>query len=158
MPGGDDRFKRYHEASADFFEVARSRAEEFLGEFARMGGSTQRQAHGAIDEVVEGSRRSTGLIVDAIRDEIAAQLSSLGFATKRDLEDLERRLVARFSAPVEAAPVPAGPGAKQGSGGKTGSTKAAATRKSGAKKAGSAKKAGPAAKEPGPVAKETGEA
>ena len=60
-----------------------------------MGDSTQKQAQDAIDEMMEGSRRGTEQIVNAIRDEIAAQLSLLGIATQaRISSDLERRLIA----------------------------------------------------------------
>jgi polyhydroxyalkanoate synthesis regulator phasin len=172
MADGEERFRRYHETGADFIEEARSRAQEFLNEFARMGGSSQRQAQGAFDDMVEGSRRNTGLIVNSIRDEIATQLSLLGFATKQDLEDLERRLVARFSA-MTASPPEAGGRAEKKAGptGKAGA-KGAGVKKGAAKKAGPATKASPGKKAPpakktqqagpaqeaGPAEKATGEA
>ena len=71
----DDRFKKYQEAGADFLEMARTRAEEFLSELAKLGDSTQKQAQDAFEEMVEGSRRGTEQIVNTIRAEIASQLS-----------------------------------------------------------------------------------
>jgi polyhydroxyalkanoate synthesis regulator phasin len=134
MPGGDERFRRYQDVGADFLEEARRRAEEFLNDFSKVGDSTHRQAHGAVDDMVGGSRRNTGLIVNAVRDEMAAQLSLLGIATKRDLEDLERRLVARFSTPPATPPTArkAGPAKKQGTARKAAPAKTAGARKRGA--------------------------
>jgi polyhydroxyalkanoate synthesis regulator phasin len=97
----DDRFKRYQEAGADFLETARTRAEEFLRELAKLGDSSQKQAQVTVDDLVEGGRKGTEQILATIRGEITAQLSQLGLATKKDLEDLERRLT------VAQAPVPA---------------------------------------------------
>jgi polyhydroxyalkanoate synthesis regulator phasin len=108
----DDRFKRYQEAGADFLETARTRAEEFLQELAKMGDSTQKQAQGAVDDLVDGGRKGTEQILATIRREITAQLSQLGLATKQELADLERRLtgaVAPGDAGPEGAAQPAGP-------------------------------------------------
>jgi polyhydroxyalkanoate synthesis regulator phasin len=127
----DDRFKRYQEAGADFLEVARSRAEEFLEELAKAGDTTQKQAQGALDELLEGSRKGTEQILTSIRKEITSQLSLLGIATKEDLAALERRLTGQ----VEPA-----------SGGGSPATKAAPAKKAPAKKA-AAKKV-PAKKTP----------
>lgn len=89
---GDDPFRRYQEVGAEFVEAARARADEFLRQLAQMGGSTQRQAQDAVDDLVEGGRKGTGQILTSIRREITAQLSQLGLATKDDLADLEGRL------------------------------------------------------------------
>jgi polyhydroxyalkanoate synthesis regulator phasin len=105
----DDRFKRYQEAGAEFLETARTRAEEFLRELAKMGDSTQKQAQGAVDDLVEGGRKGTEQILGSIRREITAQLSQLGLATKQDLEDLERRLTGATTSAAAPATVP-GPG------------------------------------------------
>lgn len=161
----DDPFRRYQGAGADFLELARVRVEEFLTELARMGASTQREAQSAVDEAVEGSRRGTEFIINSIREEIASQLSLLGVATKRDLDDLERRLIARFSTPASSTPVAAAvppvkkalPAKKARSTEKQGPAKKPAPVKKAAGKKGAAKKAGPAMKA-GPAEKATGEA
>src|SRR5438132_1320339 len=58
----DDRFKRYQEAGADFLETARTRAEEFLRELAKLGDSSQKQAQVTVDDLVEGGRKGTELV------------------------------------------------------------------------------------------------
>ena len=88
----DDRFKKYQEAGADFLETARVRAEEFLRELSKVGDSTQRQGRGALDDLVDESRKGTEQVIASIRSEIRSQLSLLGLATKEDLAALERRL------------------------------------------------------------------
>jgi polyhydroxyalkanoate synthesis regulator phasin len=128
----DDRFKKYQEAGADFLEGARSRAEEFLEELAKVGDTTQKQAHGALDELVEGSRKGTEQLLASIRKEVTSQLALLGIATKDDLAALERRLTGRAGPATRGAGSPA--------------KKAAPAQKAAAKKA-AAKKA-PAQKAP----------
>jgi polyhydroxyalkanoate synthesis regulator phasin len=142
--GRDDRFKSYQEAGADFLQMARARAEEFLEELARAGDTTQKQAHGALDELVEGSRKGTEQIIASIRKEVTSQLALLGIATKDDLAALERRLTGR------AEPATRGPerAAKKGAPAqKAGPAKQAGGKKAAAQKAGPAKK-GPAKKTP----------
>jgi polyhydroxyalkanoate synthesis regulator phasin len=145
----DDRFKRYQEAGADFLETARTRAEEFLRELAKLGDSSQKQAQVSVDDLVEEGRKGTEQFLATIRREITAQLSQLGLATKQDLEDLERRLTAaRGSAPA-SEPTPGGMSAdpvRKATATKA-PTKKAAPAKSPAEKA-AAKKA-PAKKVPG---------
>src|SRR5271154_6999275 len=98
----DDMFKKYQEAGADFLEVARAKAEEFLRELAKAGDSTQKQTQDVVDEVIEGSRRGTEQIVATIRKEISSQLALLGISSREDLEALIRRMTGR-AAPVSPA-------------------------------------------------------
>jgi polyhydroxyalkanoate synthesis regulator phasin len=140
MPRRDDVLKKYQEAGADFVEVARSRAEEFLRELAKAGDSTQSRAQGAFDELVEGSRRGTEQILELVRREITSQLSLLGIATKGDLAKLERKLgtggtatrgmAKKTAPPKKAAPAKKTAPAKKSSPAK----KAAATRSAAAKR------------------------
>jgi polyhydroxyalkanoate synthesis regulator phasin len=139
--GRDDRFKRYQEAGADFLEVARNRAEEFLEELAKVGDTTQKQAHGALDELVEGSRKGTEQILATIRKEVASRLALLGIATRDDLAALERRLTSR----VEPATREAGSAAKKAAPAQKAAAKTATPAKKAAVKKAAAKKA--AAKE-----------
>src|SRR5579875_161557 len=103
----DDRLKKVSGAGADFLETARAKAESFVKEVSRSGGQSQGRAQGAFDELVGGGRRSTEQFVAAIRKEIQNQLSSLGLATKADLDALERRLSGRVAAAENAAASPA---------------------------------------------------
>jgi polyhydroxyalkanoate synthesis regulator phasin len=94
----DDRLKKVQGAGADFLETAKAKAEEFLKELSRAGGDTQGRAQGALDDLVDGGRKSTEQFVSAIRKEIQNQLGALGLATKADLAALERRLSGRAGA------------------------------------------------------------
>ena len=129
----DERFRKYQEAGADFLETARARAEDFLRELSKAGGSTQRQGKDALDDLLEGSRKGTEQLIGSIRDEIRSQLSLLGLATKEDLAALERRLGGSGAARSAAA-------SKSTS--KSTSSKTAAPRKAAAKKATGASKSG----------------
>jgi polyhydroxyalkanoate synthesis regulator phasin len=108
---GEEKFTKYQAAGADFLEEARARAEELLSELARLSDSTQRQAQVAIEELIEGSRRGSEQIVSAIGAEVASQLSALGVATRRELDDIERRLTDWFSPGRSHPPQPVPPAA-----------------------------------------------
>jgi polyhydroxyalkanoate synthesis regulator phasin len=139
----DDLFKKYQEAGEDFLEMARTRAVELLSELAKLSDTTQKQAQGAFDEMVESSRRGTEQVVNTIRAEIAAQMSVTGIATKRELDDLERRLTTLENARSTAAAGVIGPARKARKAKSAAPTKQAAPA---AKKAGPAQKAAPAQK------------
>ncbi len=149
----DDRFKKYQEAGADFLETARVRAEEFLRELSKVGESTQRQGRGALDDLVDESRKGTEQVIASIRSEIRSQLSLLGLATKEDLAALERRLggsASKSTATKKAAP------SKTASSKTTSTPKAAAKKASGSTKTASSAKS--AAKRSTPAKKTTGRA
>jgi len=131
----DDRFKKAQKAGADWLETARARAEDFLRELSRATGN-QGRAQGAVDDLIEGSKKGTEHLVNSIRSEIAAQLGLLGLATKADLADLERRLTGKGAGAEQAAPAKKAARAK----------KATPAHKAAAKKAPAAKKAAPAEK------------
>ncbi|HLI01787.1 MAG TPA: hypothetical protein VKV06_13460 [Acidimicrobiales bacterium] len=149
--GGDDDRKRQG-PGADLFEQARHRAEAFLREVSNLGGSTQQQAGERVDQLWSVGRWSADQLMEAIRREIASQLTSLGLATKADLDALERRLTSGASdaGPAGGAAAEAVPGTNKAAK-KTAATKPAATKTAAAKK-NPAKKAapGPAAARPAP--------
>ncbi|MGH9057083.1 MAG: hypothetical protein ACRDYY_14655 [Acidimicrobiales bacterium] len=166
----DEIFKKYQEAGADFLEVARARAEDFLRELARAGDTTQGRAQWAFDDLLEGSRRGTELILNLVRNEVAAQVEALGFATRGDVEVFVRRLTgqggrgrgATGPAPAEKAQPAqkaaakktarkAGPAKKAAANKAAPAKKAAAKKAAPAKKAATAKKAAPAKKSAGPA-------
>lgn len=142
----DERFRKYQEAGADFLETARARAEDFLRELSKAGGSTQRQGKDALDDLLEGSRKGTEQLIGSIRDEIRSQLSLLGLATKEDLAALERRLGGSGATRSAAA-------SKSTS--KSASSKTAAPRKTAAKKATGASKSGGTARKTASSSKST---
>ncbi len=137
----DPRFKKVQEAGADFLETARARAEEFLRELAKAGDTTQERAHGAVDDVVEGSRKGTEQLIGSIRREISTQLGMLGLATKADLADLEARLTGRGTGGTATAPARKAP-AKKATAKKATAKKATAKKTAGAAKTGPARNAG----------------
>ncbi|MHB8506595.1 MAG: hypothetical protein ACYDEN_12905 [Acidimicrobiales bacterium] len=106
--GPDERLRRYQEAGAEFLEAARTKAEELLRDLGAVGESA---THRAVGDLRSGGRRTEQLL-DMIRTEVAAQLSALGLATKKDLQDLERRLTSSGSgSPRRAAAKAGAPGA-----------------------------------------------
>lgn len=135
----DDRLKKVSGAGADFLETARAKAEEFLKELSRAGGSTQERAQGALDDLVEGGRKGTDQLVATIRTEIGQQLKALGLATQDDLAALEKRLSGRSAgaAPSAAKSAPAKKAAAKRVAPSAG---AAPVKKAPAKKAAAAKK------------------
>ncbi|MHB1533648.1 MAG: hypothetical protein ACYC1D_03380 [Acidimicrobiales bacterium] len=143
----EDKFNRYQDAGTEFIEAVRDRAVDFLREVSKVGESTQRQAQGTVEDLVDGGRRGSEQILDVIRSEITRQLSQLGLATKKDIEALESRLGGgvRKAAPVKkAAPAKkAAPVKKAAPAKKAAPVKKAAPDNDadGAKKAGGAKKA-----------------
>lgn len=144
----DDRFKQYSEAGEEFLEAARSRAVEFLRDLAKMGQSTQKQASGQVEDLVDAGRKGTDQILDLIRKEISGQLGALGLATKEDLAALERRVsatTATKAAPAKRTAAKKAAGAKKAGAAKTtaGATKTAAKKAAPTKAAGTARAAGP---------------
>jgi hypothetical protein len=143
----DDPLRKVQEAGADFLETARARAEEFLRELARASDTSGWRGQGALEEMIEASRKSTEALVASIRHEIADQIQLLGLATKRDLSSLESRLRGAAPTAKTAAKKTAAKKAptKKAAAKKAPAKKAAATKattaKTGAKKA-PAKKAG----------------
>jgi polyhydroxyalkanoate synthesis regulator phasin len=141
----DDKRKRYQDAGADLIDQARQKAEAFLREVANVGGNTQQEAGARLDELFAAGKFGADQIIDAIRREIASQLSALGVATKKDLTDLEKRVTAPAPAKKAAATrtaAKASPAKKAAPAKKaTPATKAATTKTATAKKAAPAKKA-----------------
>ena len=87
-----DPFRRYLEAGLDFAQMSRARAEAIVRDLVRAGDVGREQAQDRVEELLDRSKRGTEGLLGTIRKEIAQQLSSMGFATKEDLERLEARL------------------------------------------------------------------
>ena len=111
--GKNDLFKRTLEAGTSFLDMSRERAEAVVKEWVDAGDLGKGRAQKAIDDVLERSRRATDDLRDLVRRETAAQLSSMGVATRDDIARLEAKLVAVAVAaatrpePKRAAPRPA---------------------------------------------------
>jgi hypothetical protein len=89
----DDSRRKCQAVTVGLLEEARARAQEFLRELAAMSDTTQRQAQGAFDELIDGGRKSTELLLGFLSKEVSAQLAQFGFSPGMDLETLVRRFV-----------------------------------------------------------------
>ena len=146
-----DPFRRYLEAGLDFAQMSRARAEAIVRDLVRAGDVGREQAQDRVEELLDRSKRGTEGLLGTIRKEIAQQLSSMGFATKEDLERLEARLTntapaadpkpaaATKARPKQAADPPRAQAAARKA------AKAAATERPAAKK--TAKKAPPSSRQ-----------
>jgi len=111
--GKNDLFRRTLEAGTSFLDMSRERAEAVVKEWVDAGDLGKGRAQKAIDDVLERSRKTTDDLRDLVRREIAAQLSSMGVATRDDIARLEAKVDAVAAAaatrpvPKPAAPRPA---------------------------------------------------
>src|SRR5438270_13877566 len=101
-------FQRYLDAGTQFTQMTRKRAERIVNEFVKAGELRRKQAQGAVDDLVERSRKNTDQLMDLIRKEVTTQLSTLGLATKDDIARLESKL-ASVGAPNPAKKLPGAP-------------------------------------------------
>ena len=102
MPQTPD-WKRYLEAGMEFTEMRRSRARAIASDLANQGQLARDQVASAVDEIVAMSRRRRDALRDVVRAEVARQLSSLGLATQKDLDRLERKVNSAVKAADRAA-------------------------------------------------------
>jgi len=100
-----DALRKYLEAGMAFTQTTRSKAEEIVGNLVRAGELQTEQTQQQVQDLVERSRESTERVVGAVREEVLSQMSALGFATKKDLARLERKVDAlkRSSGGTKAA-------------------------------------------------------
>lgn len=93
-----DPLRRYVEAGMALTQLTRARAEAMVKDLVRAGEVQREQAQDRVEELLDRSRRSTEGLIGLVRKEVAQQLSSMGFATREDLEKLEARLEGRLAA------------------------------------------------------------
>lgn len=87
-----DLLRRLLDAGMTFTAMTQARAEALIRDLVRAGEVQAEQAQSVVDELVERSRRNSERLIDAVRTEIRAQMSSLGLATTADVERLEQRV------------------------------------------------------------------
>lgn len=150
-----DLFKRTLDAGSSLLGMTRERAEAVVREWVDSGDLRKARAQKAIDDLMARSRKMTDDLRELVRREIAEQVSTLGFATRDELADLEGRLRTGPSQPGQARPTQTRSGAarrptKAGAGAKplptdqaapirkAASAKTAAAEKAAAKKAAAA--------------------
>jgi polyhydroxyalkanoate synthesis regulator phasin len=123
MPQAPD-WKQVLEAGQQFTELRRSQARTLAADLVAQGHLARDQMSAAIDELIDLSRRRTDQLRKVVQKEVQRQLSTIGVATKKDLDALERRVAKQLRETKKAA----------------GAAKAA--KKSAAKSAKTARKAG----------------
>lgn len=126
-----DELRRVALFTSGVAELTRHQAERIVKDFVKSGEVRRKQARSAVKELMETSKVARGELARLIRSEIQNQIESLGLATKRDLERLDRR-VARLES-----------GGKKTTGGtrKTAAKKTSTRKKTTATSSGSAKPA-----------------
>lgn len=105
MPRRPD-WKQALETGQEFTEMTRQRARELAERLVDQGQLTQQQVQRATDEILRRSRQRTKELRRFVDERIQAQLHALGVATRRDLAELERRLL-KASRPTATKRAPA---------------------------------------------------
>lgn len=105
MVEGPD-LKQYLDTGAEFTQVSRSQAQKVVRELVKNGQVAQERGQSYVDELLERSRKRTEGLVDTIRREVRTQLTSLGVATRDDLDHLEQRLAKRAERATAAKKTP----------------------------------------------------
>ncbi|HET8931156.1 MAG TPA: hypothetical protein VFN21_10905 [Acidimicrobiales bacterium] len=115
--------KRYLDAGAAFTQLTQKRAEAIVSELVSAGEVQASQASQTVQDLIDRSRATTEALVAQVRSEVKSQVSSLGLATKADIDRLEKRIESVSASPAKKAPA------------KKSAAKKAPARKSAAKKA-----------------------
>ena len=98
--------KRVLETGIHFTELRRSQARQLASDLVAQGQLARDQIGAAVDELVDMSRRRSEELRAVVSTEVQRQLSVIGLVTKRDLEDLERRLSSRLAGRRTAGSAP----------------------------------------------------
>ncbi len=108
-----DPLRKYVEAGIAFTQLTKARAEAIVRELVKAGDVHREQAQDSVEELLDRSRKSTEGIAWLVRREIEKQLSSMGFATRDEVDKLEARIDGRLAA-MAAAGAPAAKPSKAG--------------------------------------------
>lgn len=92
-----DELRRVALFSSGVAELTRHQAEQIVKGLVKSGDVRRKQASTAARELVDRSRQNRKELLRFVRGEIQNQIESLGLATTRDLERMERR-IARLEA------------------------------------------------------------
>ena len=139
----NDVFKRYLDAGAAFTQLTQKRAEVIVKDFVKAGEIQTEQASQAVQDLLDRSRKTTEALIAQVRGEVRSQVRGLPFATKADINRLDRRIdtVASKATSSTAAAKPAAKKApaKKSAASKAPAKKASVTKKAPAKKAATTK-------------------
>ena len=159
----NDLLKRYIDAGLSFGALTQSRAEALVSDWVKAGELQADQAREAVADLLARSRETTERLLDTVRTEVRAQVTSMGLASQADLDRLEQRigglvdsvttpshqavdLARQATAPARDAVAKAAESASQAARKAAGTTKKATQAKKAAPAKKAAKKAAPAKK------------
>jgi polyhydroxyalkanoate synthesis regulator phasin len=142
----NDVLKRYLDAGIAFTTLTQARAEALVKDLVKAGEVQADQARDTVTDLLERSRKNSEKLLDAVRKEVRNQITSLGLASKSDLDRLEARIASLFGAAPATRKAAARPAAKKATAKRATAKKApakkkAATKRTAAKKT-ATKKAG----------------
>lgn len=126
----NDLFKRYLDAGIAFTTLTQARAEALVKDLVKAGEVQADQARDAVVDLLERSRKNSEKLIETVRTEVRQQITSLGLASKDDLDRIEQRissLLGTATAPAKKATASAKKTAKT-------TAKAPAKKSAGAKK------------------------
>ena len=130
----NDVLKRYLDAGIAFTTLTQARAEALVKDLVKAGEVQADQARDTVTDLLERSRKNSEKLLDAVRKEVRNQITSLGLASKSDLDRLEARIASLFGGAPAARKAAARPAAKK-------ATAKKAVKRATAKKAPAKKKA-----------------
>ncbi len=131
----NDVLKRYLDAGLHLTALTQTRAEALVKDLVKVGEVQADQARAAVTELLDRSRKNSEQLLETVRAEVKTQISSLGLASKADIERFEARIHGLLGASQsKAAP-------KKAAAKKTPAKKKATAKKAPAKKKATAKKA-----------------
>jgi polyhydroxyalkanoate synthesis regulator phasin len=87
-----DELRRIALFGSGVAELTRHQAEQVVKDLVKQGEVRRQQASSVARDLVERSRQNRVELLRVIRTEIRNQIESLGVASKRDFERLERRI------------------------------------------------------------------
>lgn len=87
-----DELRRVALFGSGVAELTRNRAEQLVKDLVSGGGLGQADAKGLVKDLIERSRENRKEIAALVRGEIENQIGHVGFASRRDIEALERRI------------------------------------------------------------------
>ena len=139
----NDVLKRYLDAGIAFTTLNQARAEALVKDLVKAGEVQADQARDTVTDLLERSRKNSEKLLDAVRKEVRKQITSLGLASKSDLDRLEARIASLFgAAPAAAKKAAARPAAKKATAKRATAKKAPAKKKAATKRTAATKKAG----------------
>jgi polyhydroxyalkanoate synthesis regulator phasin len=97
-----DEVKRVALFGSGVAELTKQRAERIVKDLVGAGDVRKSQAAAVVKDLLESSRENRKELMRFVSVEVQAQMESLGFATKRDLERMERRIT-RLEAEMDSA-------------------------------------------------------